>query len=338
MRRIRSARGRGRAAGRRVHGTFLLVLLATSAALRAVPAGAEPNQRAGTSVFQFLKIGVGARAMGMGGAFTAVADDPHAAYWNPAGLGLPRFPEGSATYMSYFSGVDAGSAAFVQPVGAAGGIALLASFLRVGGLQTTTTQDRTGEGYGTFSASDLALTAAVGGRVRTRLHAGLAVSFVYEGISALGGFSTTASAFTLGLLYRTGLESLTAGVAVRHLGNQLALYQADVEDLPLTVAAGLSTRPFTRRLLLAVDAEKPRDDDLGVNAGAEFQLVRDFFVRAGYRSLDRRVEEGATNGDFAGLTFGLGVVATRTTKVDYAYASFADLGDVHRISASYVFR
>lgn len=36
----------------------------------------------------FLKTGIGARAMGMGGAFVAVADDATAAYWNPAGLGM----------------------------------------------------------------------------------------------------------------------------------------------------------------------------------------------------------------------------------------------------------
>src|SRR5687768_14058729 len=29
---------------------------------------------------------VGSRALGMGGAFVAVADDPSAAFWNPAGL------------------------------------------------------------------------------------------------------------------------------------------------------------------------------------------------------------------------------------------------------------
>src|SRR5579872_2550899 len=34
----------------------------------------------------FLSIGVGARALGMGGAFVAVADDATSAYWNPAGL------------------------------------------------------------------------------------------------------------------------------------------------------------------------------------------------------------------------------------------------------------
>jgi hypothetical protein len=35
---------------------------------------------------EFLKIPVGPRAIGMGGAFTAVADDATAPYWNPAGM------------------------------------------------------------------------------------------------------------------------------------------------------------------------------------------------------------------------------------------------------------
>src|SRR5262245_57375127 len=35
---------------------------------------------------EFLHVGAGARAIGMGGAFIAIADDASAAYWNPAGL------------------------------------------------------------------------------------------------------------------------------------------------------------------------------------------------------------------------------------------------------------
>ena len=45
---------------------------------------------------EFLKIPVGARAIGMGGAFVAVTDDATAPYWNPAGgVYLPyRFKAG----------------------------------------------------------------------------------------------------------------------------------------------------------------------------------------------------------------------------------------------------
>src|SRR5881397_2370229 len=41
---------------------------------------------AGEAGFAFLKLGVGARPMGMGSAYVALADDPTAVYWNPAGL------------------------------------------------------------------------------------------------------------------------------------------------------------------------------------------------------------------------------------------------------------
>ena len=35
----------------------------------------------------FLRVGVGARPLGMGGAFTAISNDVYGSYWNPAGLG-----------------------------------------------------------------------------------------------------------------------------------------------------------------------------------------------------------------------------------------------------------
>jgi len=314
--------------------TLLIGLVALAAAM---PASAQ-NERAGTTVFQFVRIGIAARPMGMGGAFTAVADDPHAIQWNPAGLAFVRFPEGTTSYMSYFAGVDAGAVSFVQPVGKMAGFAFAASYLRVGGLQTTTTANRTGDGLSTFSANDLALSVAFGGRVAERLFFGMTGSFLYEGITAFEGFSTTAGSFDAGLLYKTGFHGLTGGLALRHFGSQFALYQATSERLPLTIAGGVSARPFTRRLLVAVEVEKPRDNDVGVNAGAEYQIVRDFFVRSGYRSLDARIGNDAVNGDLAGLTFGIGIAGDRRYKVDYAFTSLADLGDVHRITLAVTFR
>ena len=48
-----------------------------------LPAGHAADE--GAHAAEFLSHGVGARALGMGGAFVAVADDATATYWNPAG-------------------------------------------------------------------------------------------------------------------------------------------------------------------------------------------------------------------------------------------------------------
>lgn len=55
---------------------------------------------------EFLSIGVGARAHGMSGAQTAIANDLTAAYWNPAGLSEIETPlQLSAMHAEWFAGV-----------------------------------------------------------------------------------------------------------------------------------------------------------------------------------------------------------------------------------------
>ncbi len=55
---------------------------------------------------EFLNIGAGARALGMGGAQVASANDATAGYWNPAGLAYIRDqPSFSAMHADYFSGI-----------------------------------------------------------------------------------------------------------------------------------------------------------------------------------------------------------------------------------------
>jgi hypothetical protein len=73
----------------------VLVLLAATVA----PAGA--TKYAG----EFLKVQVGARALGMGGAFVAVADDATAPYWNPAGLVYLPYREVLPQHSEQFGGL-----------------------------------------------------------------------------------------------------------------------------------------------------------------------------------------------------------------------------------------
>src|SRR5215813_10421582 len=52
----------------------------------------------GTTSADILKIGVGARAIGMGEAYVAQADDVSSLYWNPAGLALMQERQASFMY------------------------------------------------------------------------------------------------------------------------------------------------------------------------------------------------------------------------------------------------
>ena len=64
---------------------------------------------AGTTQAEFLKIGLSARAAGMGGAFGAVADDLGAFEHNPAGLGLLNNSQVSAMYTRWLADISFGA-------------------------------------------------------------------------------------------------------------------------------------------------------------------------------------------------------------------------------------
>src|SRR5258705_7088377 len=72
--------------------TVLLALLPAHAYATA------PFAKVGTYALPFLKIGVSARATGMGNAFTALSNDATATYWNPAGLGEVTRTDPSLSY------------------------------------------------------------------------------------------------------------------------------------------------------------------------------------------------------------------------------------------------
>jgi hypothetical protein len=74
---------------------------------------------AGTEGGEFLKIGVGERAIGMGGAFCSIADNVTAVYWNPAGLAQLEMRELSAMHLEYLMGVRSEYLGYAHPIGKA---------------------------------------------------------------------------------------------------------------------------------------------------------------------------------------------------------------------------
>ena len=92
----------------------------------------------------FLKNGIGVRAISMGKAFVAVADDANAGYWNPAGLAVLNTTQLSAMYSNPMNHDIIGGAG-VEDIGyhtfslahptRFGSVGLNLAYLNVGGIE-----------------------------------------------------------------------------------------------------------------------------------------------------------------------------------------------------------
>ena len=108
----------------KAHGGFLnSTLLAAAVLIMAVlmPALAVSqtslgDQRVGTSSGSFLRVGVGARPVGMGGAYVAICDDIVACAWNPAGLILIDGYEFALTHTALPADIDYNHACYGMPI------------------------------------------------------------------------------------------------------------------------------------------------------------------------------------------------------------------------------
>src|SRR5215472_1774834 len=76
--------------------------LLAMAGLAAAVAPAGATKYAG----EFMKIPVGARAVGMGGAFSAVSDDATAPFWNPAGMVYLPYREAFLEHNEQFGNLE----------------------------------------------------------------------------------------------------------------------------------------------------------------------------------------------------------------------------------------
>ena len=296
----------------------------------------------GSAAAAFLKIGVGARAVGMGGAYTAVSDDPYAMYWNPAGLALLTGRNLAFTHNDYFAGFTQEYAAYTAP---APHIGLLPSGSVKNGVVGASfnyfyygndLERRSGnyEGLndlspveGKFGANDMAFSLGYGGSLGGALKAGAEVKLIQQSIDTR---SAASAALDLGALYDFDWQgrAFTAGLAVRNLGPGIKFIDRRY-PLPMTASAGLSTRLYKKSLLLSLDLSKPIDNYPSLALGLEQKLAGRLFLRAGYRYR----QHGNETGGLSGFAFGLGFAAGTFT-FDYALSPFGDLGNTQRLSAA----
>lgn len=305
-------RGPLRPAGCRLVGWVCAVVLL------AAPSGPARAAEPGETGLAFLKIGVGARAAGMGEAYVAVAQDPTATYWNPAGIANAVGDEVHATHNEWISDVRYEYLAAVH--GLKGhAIGAHVALLHMGELEG---RDASGNFTGSFRAYDLSAGLTYARRVLRSVEVGVTGKVLYSKIEeeqAVGG------AGDLGVRYRTPLRGLTAAATLTNIGTEMKFVE-DPFVLPVAGRFGVAYR--TRRLLegltLATDLRFPNDSTVKGHFGAELQMHELFAVRGGYKA--GYDEEGGSVG------FG---IAYHEYELDYAWAPFSkasELGDTHRIS------
>lgn len=302
---------------------------------------------------EFLSGGAGARALGMGGAYVALAGDVSAVYWNAAGLSRMEFPELILMHAERFAGaVSYNFGAFALPHGKDASLGIGVIRLGVDEIPFTrlirsdlplgaTFEDENGAvrinraevdyffsdaEYGFFLSYARAKSAnfAYGGSVKI-VHKGFA------GESAWGiGFDLSAQARVWQrLLLGANLQDATTTLLAWSTGRKELI----IPTLKLGVALPIEVGFLHGRLMPAVDADirfENRDfasqlsagfSSLDLHAGLEYEFEQKLALRAG------------SNAGF--FSAGAGIRLPRL-QADYAFMSHTDLGDTHRISLSII--
>ena len=284
----------------------------------------------------FLQIGVGARPIAMGNAYTAVADDINAIAWNPAGLSLIGQREMGATDAEMFDDTRYDFFAYAQPIrtrdGADCGTAAFAvQYLTQG---TIDGRDANRQATGGFTATDMAVNMAYSRAVGGGLRLGANVKYIQ---STIADASARTFAVDLGAMAQTPLPGLTLGAAVQNAGPGLRFLD-ETDSLPLTLAAGAGYRLGSTGLLFALDVKNlPIEGRTTASFGTEYNVFRVLSLRAGYLSV---LGEGTSAGggavtqkmgDLSGLGAGLGL-RMGSYKLDYSFTPFGELGNIQRVS------
>ncbi len=146
-----------------------------------MPVTAQEVSKTGTTAAKFLSIGIGARANAMGGAFTAVANDASAMYWNPAGIAPLQKYEALFTYTKLFADINLNYFGAVIPVGELGVIGFNVTAVNIGEMDVTTEYypDGTGE---TFNAGSYAFGLSIAKLITEDFSVGITAKYVREDI------------------------------------------------------------------------------------------------------------------------------------------------------------
>ncbi len=288
-------------------------------------------EKVGTTGSQFLKIPMGARPIGMGGAFCGLCDDINAIFFNPAGLTQIEKGEIALTYISWFEDVNSGYFAYTRKIGNFGTVGISITYFNIGNIpRTSINQDGECVDEGkNFSAWDISPQISYAKKLPKNVSFGINLKAIKRRIDNVS--SNLGFAIDLGILHKPqvkiGPGKIRSGLLVQNLGTKMK-FEDEYDAMPINIKLGVAyILNFNQnKLNFTLDGNYPLDNRINGNFGVEYIYKNFLSIRSGFKT------ETVSDIDFlSGLSLGAGFKIGRYG-IDYAWIPYGDLGNTHRIS------
>ena len=314
------------------------------------------ESQVGTSSANFLGIGVGSRAIGMGGAYSSIYDDPSAIYWNPGAIARFENDKFLISNVSWLIDTQIYFSTYIKKMQDKS-LGLYWTYLDYGEEEITTLDNQNGTGL-FWGASDLVFGAMYGLNLTDRFSFGGGVKYINQKIY---NESSSTLAIDMGLLYTDTDDKFNIGMSISNVGIDMRLsgkdlYQSiDLDQDNLgnneTIIANLNTDQFplpifyrmgvsmksriseNLTLLSSFDAVIPSDDVEHLNIGFELSYFEKVFIQCGYREIGKADSEQS-------FTLGMGTklyLFGLDFSLNYAYQDFGIFGYVPHIDFTFNF-
>ena len=302
------------------------------------------GQRAGTSVFTFLNIGVSARAVGMGESVVAMNQDAASIFYNPAIIAQLEDTEISVSQIKWPAEINYDYFSITHRFFGRNYLGFNGGILHMAPMIETTEYHPDGTGN-YFRFQDRFFGITYGAKMTDRFSFGMTIKHVSEDMA---GYHMSAFLLDMGTFYWTGYKSLRFCASLSNFGQQVSTegsYEKRILDQnsgseireitnfekfspPTQFRVGAAIDPLDsngQKLAFSLQLNHPVDNAEYIVTGFEYSYMKILFVRAGHKF--NKYEED--------LTFGIGLivpVGPLLIRADYGYANFNHLTDPQRFS------
>jgi hypothetical protein len=241
----------------------------------------------------FEELPTGARASGLGNAFTAIADDVYSIYYNPAGLAQLHRSEFTAYYAKLYSGLTDGSSigrsfvAYAHPTEKHGTLGLSYLSLSLADLYSEST-------FGVTYAYPVKDNWNLGGSIKFLKKSFGSDTYTQNAVNddgfslnapdplfAKNGTSKSAASFDIGAQYRIS-KIYGLGFAILNANTpNMALSDGDTDKVAAIYKTGIARRTKTSAVDAEVSMRKFTGDEYRMNIGAERWFGSGFAMRGG---------------------------------------------------------